>query len=174
MINQPDENDDVLKPLLAERQAVDDRRTLRNAVLVQTLGVVRRRRRVRQAGWAVLLAGCYAAGLFTAPALVPQPTVRDVPQEIVAESHAPKLIAVRPPAAIPSKPTSMTSYDSMRKRADQELRDPNRLTTAVHRYSRAVALAKGPQREIDPEKDSWLLMALKLETTPEKKHVPHN
>ncbi|MBL8827065.1 MAG: hypothetical protein JNM18_08770 [Planctomycetaceae bacterium] len=154
-----DESYDPLAEILSNDDAVSA--ALRERVLGQTLGVVRGRRRLRQVRNVSLWIGCFAAGMLTmhwvsAGPEVASPVVKQTARATpaVAQKAAPK--------------TRHNAYEVQRRQGDRELSDPRRMESAVYRYSRALALASNEQRAIDPEKDSWLLMALKLDHNRDK------
>jgi hypothetical protein len=128
---------------------------LREAALRQTLGVLRRRRRMRKCLWALSLAGCYVAGLATmelrptaAPATqTPPDAVAIVKQD--APPPAPKIVA------------KLTPAEAARQEADRCLLELGDVKEAIRQYNRYLKLAPAQQLAISPEHDSWLLMAMK-------------
>ncbi len=149
--------DDPYDPLAAILNDDDSTAaSLRERVLSQTLGVVRVRRRVRQMRGASLWLGCFLAGMLTMRWLMATPEV--APPEIKPTTRATPVVAQKT-----APKTQRNAYEVQRRQGDRELNDPRRMESAVYRYSRALALASNEQRAIDPEKDSWLLMALKLD-----------
>jgi hypothetical protein len=139
---------------------------LREQVLKQTLGIVRRRRRLGRLRWAGALAACYLAGMLTTRWL-----------GAADEAHNGDLaIAVASPVSIPlvgkAAPSQASMpYETLRERGDRELKNPRTIPSAIRRYSRALAEASHDQRAIDPDRDTWLLMALKLDQSTENKHA---
>lgn len=135
---------------------------LRERVLSQTIGVVRTRRRVRQVRSVSLWLGCFVAGMFTMRLLSSTPAENPPPPQPIARATP---VAEKKSVA----PTvARSAYEVQRRYGDRDLGNPRRVESAVYRYSRAIALASNEQRAIDPEKDSWLLMALKLDQNQDK------
>lgn len=137
----------------------DESARLRDALLLKTLSVVRRRRRVRQFTHVAMFAGCFVAGMLTMRGLQlppPTPSVETMVVNVPIKMGPPSVKSV-------AQPSKTSPYEHLRRDGDRDWNDPRRMKNAVYRYSRAVALASREQRAIDPEKDSWLLMALKLD-----------
>jgi hypothetical protein len=152
--------DDLLDGALRADAAPSGIAELREAVLAQTTGVIRRRRRMRQCILAVSLAGCYAAGLATAAL------------RTSAEQQAPPLV-VASPLSKPSGETGaakLTRQESVRRDADQCLLERGDVKEAVRRYDLFLKVASADDRAVTPEQDSWLLMALKNARSKETAH----
>jgi hypothetical protein len=143
--NNPRDADDVL---LANIPA-GDTNALREAVLRQTVGVVRFRRRMKNCILGLSLAGCYLAGMATASLRTPG-----------------ELAGTPLPAASPASETgveiaALSPEEAARRDADWQLLDHGDVKEAVLGYDRYLRLASADHRAISAERDSWLLMALK-------------
>jgi hypothetical protein len=164
---------DRIEELLQLKQKSSADANLRQAVLSGTLGIIRRRRRVKRCMVAATLLGCYLAGVATVvlwrPGIMNLSTRTTTP--VVAETKLlPKTIvpvALTPEeelAAIKAyKPTSApkSRFEVLRRTGDRYLKDPDKLQLAVQTYSKALKYATAEERAISPEHDTWLLMALK-------------
>jgi hypothetical protein len=157
----PDNNIDFL---LSQRNDAPSAAHLREATLTRTLGVIRFRRRMKRIGVAAGFAGCYLAGILTMsvwplesanPASV-QP--RKVIRPLTEKKDAKTQIATAP----------LSSYDRLRRTADRQLEVDGDIAAAARSYRRALAVASAGEREMSLAEDSWLLMALKTDHSPEK------
>jgi hypothetical protein len=167
-----DSQNDPLDAMLARKGELCGDENLRQAVLANTLGVIRRRRRLKRCAMAATLLGCYLAGIATVAFWQPgimNPAKPSTPQIIAhtqLPSNAAQTTALSPAeelAAIkaykPSAPRSR--FEVLRREGDRYLQDPEKLQLAVRTYSNALKYASAGQRAISPEHDTWLLMALK-------------
>jgi hypothetical protein len=175
-------NDSFDDPLAAaleigDRPHVADDR-LRAAVLAQTVGVLRGRRRLKRCTLAAGLLACYLGGVATMGLFsagrenghpqTPGPTLADNPKDaaphrrhVSTHPQEEKLTAKKP-----------SRFESWRRIGDHFLRDSGDVSLAVAGYSEAIHLASAEERRISPEQDNWLLMALKQDAqTRERKHV---
>jgi len=163
-----------------------DNAALRRTILAQTLPVVRRRRWVRRAALAAMLAACYAAGLAS-PLLW-----RDrVPASVASRNNVPDaqesdtFVAARQvaksahaPAAVPSPPAHpqrvaqdrRTKYETFRDSGDRWLRDAPDISLAIQGYAAALRSASADERAMAPQRDTWLLLALKRAKLQENSH----
>jgi hypothetical protein len=145
----------------AERTAPDD--TLRSALLAQTVGVLRFRRRLKRCALAASLLGCYFAGITTMGLMR---TGGEQRQPLAAKSQ-PVAVDVRnvAPAANDNQLAAKkpTAFESWRRIGDHYLRESGDVSLAVAGYSEAINLASKEERAISPERDNWLVMALKLD-----------
>ena len=139
---------------------------LRDQLLKQTLGVVRRRRRLGRLRWGGALAACYLAGMLTSRWFVSGNEPRDGNTAIAVASSASV-----PGVGQAALSQAQVPYETLRERGDREMKNPRTIPSAIRRYSRALAEASHDQRAIDPERDTWLLMALKLDQSTENKHA---
>jgi cytochrome c-type biogenesis protein CcmH/NrfG len=178
------ENDSSHDPLDAvlgfgDRSSVDAD-ALRGAVLRQSVGVIRRRRRLKRCVLAAGLLICYLAGITTmglwrtgAAGEPPTAAAKSMPVEPRQHPHAlprsaPKSAVSRESqiaAAIP------TAFESWRNIGDYHLQHSGDISTAVASYSQAIDLATAEERAISPGQDNWLMMALKDARAKEKRHA---
>lgn len=166
-------SDDPLDVLLGAQPAQVSGLQLRQALLGQTLAVVRRRQRVRQLARAVAMAACFVAGIVANELRRDWSATPSASQPAIARTPVKKtqVQVVSMPATGAIKPAKTSRYDHLRRQADRELHDPRLLSAATTKYARAIALASAEQRAVAPDQDSWLMMALKLDPAQEKKHV---
>jgi hypothetical protein len=161
MSDSNDLHDDLLDAALrADGRPCGDAE-LRETVLSQTVGVIRRRRHVRQGILAVSLAGCYVAGLATAALRMP------------AEQPTPSPSVVSSPLPRPSGEAGaakLTREETVRRDADRCLLERGDVKEAIRGYDLFLKLASADERAISPGQDSWLLMALKDARSKEMKH----
>jgi negative regulator of sigma E activity len=161
-----DKEPDALDELLAAPQPPADAEALRQKLLSQTTGVLRFRRRVRQATWAAGLAACVAAVVFgfrgRPPAPVaPQPEVSDLPAPPAPDESALAL--------------EWRAFDSPNRQAelyrqagDRYLTEGEDLQAALRCYANALDTATDDDQKVSPS-DSWLLMAIKDAREKEKR-----
>jgi hypothetical protein len=174
------EPNDSFDPLMSafdfgiEKPPIDD--NLRNALLAQTVGVLRFRRRLKRCVLAASLVGCYLAGVITMGMLRAGTATENppTPQPIVAKSQPTAPHSTRASAA--PKKTQLaakkkpTGFESWRRIGDRYLRETGDISTAVAGYSEAIHLASAEERRISPETDNWLVMALKLDAQSREKN----
>jgi hypothetical protein len=147
---------------------------LREALLAQTVGVLRYRRRLKRCAVAASLLGCYLAGVTTMgmlrsgaaqehPSAAGQPTVVKSQPAVPHVSPNPDThqVAARKPSA----------FESWRNIGDHYLRQSGDVSLAVAGYSEALNLASAEERRISPGRDNWLMMALKDARSQEKTHA---
>jgi hypothetical protein len=147
-----DPRDDATDDVMLAGGEPGDIASLREAVLRQTVGVVRFRRRMRKCVLGLSLVGCYAAGMATGTWRLP------------ADSAA----APATSASVPGDRAGggialakLSPEESARRDADRQLLDHGDVKEAVLGYDRYLKLASADHRAISAERDSWLLMALK-------------
>jgi hypothetical protein len=150
---------------------------LRAAVFAQTVGVLRRRRRLKRCAMAAGLLGCYLAGIATMgvlragggrehPAAAGQTTTAGSRQAAPRRPHVPadpdehRLAAKKP-----------SGFESWRRIGDHYLRESGDISLAAASYCEAINLASDEERAISPGQDNWLLMALKDARLKEKEHA---
>jgi len=152
---------------------------LRQAVLAGTLGVIRRRRRLKKCAMAATLLGCYLAGMATLAAWHwggEKNTLRPSAIQVVSgeRSGAERKAELPPDVSGPPDQKAVykvaSKYDVLCRQADGYLSDPEKLQLAVSTYTRALKYASADQRAISPVHDTWLLMALKDAQTKEGRH----
>jgi hypothetical protein len=128
----------------------------------RTLGVLRRRRWLRRAGWAISLAACFAAGVTVTLAMQPAPkTLIVTVRETVTPTPAPAPEADRPSVVAESDRPRV-----LRQAGDHLLADDNPLA-ALGCYTRALD-ADSDDLTISTD-DSWLLLAIKDARLKEKR-----
>jgi hypothetical protein len=176
--DSPDDSVDVALGVLGQPSA-DDR--LREVLLSQTLGVVRRRRRMRRCAMAAVLAACYLAGivsvnLWRTEGPVSPPTSMSRP--ILADKDPIKTDAPRQPLAAaiapqkhPAESKKPSGFEAWRRIGDHYLRETGDLSLAVAGYSEAINLASEKELELSPGQDNWILMALKDAKLKERNHA---
>jgi hypothetical protein len=153
------------------RQPATD--ALRAAVLAQTIGAIRHRRRAKRCALAAGLLACYLAGITTmgilrsgghlGPQVAKSPAPTAQPHRLAPRAIAPDRTQVA--VAIPS------AFESWRRIGDHYLHESGDISLAVAGYSQAIDLASDEERAISPERDNWLLMALKDARAKEKEHA---
>jgi hypothetical protein len=181
--------DDVVETLLAAGppQPADG---LRAGLLSQTLGVIRRRRRLKRCAWGASLLGCYLAGIITAAigrpggqgivrTSYPQDSqVSQASEDSGKDANSTPSVPARPPQPEPSIPdvrevaaAKPTDYERWRRTGDYYLRESGDISRAVRDYARALEHASDQEQAISPAEDNWLLMALKDARAKEREHV---
>ncbi len=180
MLKPDNETDDAMLDIPREQWA-DDR--LRSAVLAQTLGVMRRRRRWKRCGWAAGLVGCYLAGITTAAFWTPAFWTAGEKHAAVAIGDRTTVKAESPaePAPAATEPSGredqqspepmLSGFEHWRRLGDHFLRDSNDISLAAQSYSQALALATEEERAISSNRDNWLFMALKQSQIQEKQNA---
>ncbi|MHC4399893.1 MAG: hypothetical protein ACYTG0_09455 [Planctomycetota bacterium] len=174
--NQPEfpEVDDLLT--VKEPTGTDH---VRLRTLAQTSSVVRRRQVARRVAAIAAMAGCYLAGILSAAGWIGLSGLsgdRDGGRESASDERPGKLA---PPIRKPTGPrpkrddrplVAQADYEQIRRVSDRFLYEDGDITTALHYGSCAVNRATREQRAIDVKKDSFLVMALKLERMEESQN----
>jgi len=155
--NQPEA--DSVGALLGPRRTVPDD-GLRQSLLGQTSGVVRRRRQARRALFWAALAGCYLAGVATTqlwelPAKPGAPEVAVQAEDRQTESPSDREIA-ESFALVPA------NFENIRRVSDRYLNEEGDMASALRCYGQALDRATPQERTVLSEEDSWLLKAIKL------------
>jgi hypothetical protein len=171
--------DDSLDVVLGGKGQISGDDSLRQAVLAGTLGVIRRRRRLKRCAVATAFLSCYLAGIATVAFWragttdLPKPSTVQIVTNIEQPSAASTPQASELAAIQAYQPTSvkLSQFEVLRQAGDRYLRDPDKMQLAVRTYSRALKYASAEQRAISPEHDTWLLMALKDAQLKEIKHA---
>ncbi len=153
--------DDVLGDLTVNAE-------LRRTSLADTLGVIRRRRRLKRCVATGVLLGCYLAGVSTTASLRSREAAPQSVQNVAVAPTVPPDFAGPPDQKAVYKVADR--YEVLRREADLYLNDPENLQLAVHTYSRALKYASAAQRAVSTENDSWMLIALKEAYSKEKKN----
>ena len=147
---------------------------LRQAVLVTTTRVLRRRRLARRLAWATALAACFLAGMGT---MLLWQTVEPSEQQVQRSPANDHLSAKQPenkaaPPTNPEPPLSLVdlewrAFDSRDNRAAlffevarRYLDERQDYDSALRCYSQALDAAPKEELAIRPD-DNWLVMALK-------------
>ncbi len=156
---------DPIEELLGagNREAISNQ--LRGPVFAQTIGVMRRRRRVRLCAVAASLLGCYLAGMATTAAWRHP---GNVAPEVASRPAAPTRTAPEQPTVAVAQ---LDGFESWRRIGDHYLHDGNDISQALVGYSQALDLASDEELAITPGRDNWLLMALKDARVKERKHA---
>jgi hypothetical protein len=171
MLSDESQND-PLDLVLGGNKEIRKNDNLRHAVLAGTLGVIRRRRRLKRCTVAATLLGFYLAGMGTVVFWrsggedLPRPSTRQIAKDNTAKRSASVAPAQLPPdyAGPPDQKTVYTTrsqFEVLRRTGDRYLQDPEKLQLAIRTYARALKYASADERAISPEHDTWLLMALK-------------
>ena len=128
---------------------------------------------------AAVLLGCYLAGVTTMG-------LRRLGENVQPQSPAgPQIVARQPkqivapaPSTTSAKPQNrradvakISGFDAWRRIGDHYLHDTGDISLAVAGYSQAIDLASKEELDISPERDNWILMALKDARTKEKNNV---
>jgi hypothetical protein len=189
-----DIHDEGCDPLLTPRPPAEAP-ALKQLILDQTTGVLRKRRVTRRVLLGVALAACYAAGVLT-PQLWPSagPTTTDRVAEL---AKADKQHPLKPPASPPVPPTqdepptepaelpppalerSLTLVNPEQRAAlyrqagDRYLEEANDVESALRCYRRSLDESADADLTISPD-DNWLLMAVKNARMEEKRHALTN
>jgi cytochrome c-type biogenesis protein CcmH/NrfG len=170
-------DDSLVDPLAAafacsrDQLAADD--PLRAAVFAQTVGVIRGRRRLKRCALAAALLGCYLAGVTT---MGIRRTGHAEEQPPSGPTMAAKSQQPAPPAVAAAKQQQVAAnkpsgFESWRRIGDHYLRQSGDISLAVAGYREAIDLASDEERRISPQRDNWLMMALKDARSKENKHV---
>jgi hypothetical protein len=155
--------DDPFKSMTSAAERIPASQQLRDAVLSRTTRTVRNRRRVRRCAIVAALIGCYLGGIATG-SLRPRADSREIDAGTVARK------LVRPEddqiAAENERQAAkrVTPYERLRRIGDQQLEKYANIPAATRSYQKALQLASSDQRTIAPDRDTWLLMALKQST----------
>ena len=149
---------------------------LRTALRLQTTGILRRRRRLKRLGTITVLAGCYAAGLFTFLFWLPQPAERErqvaianVVEEPVAALSTPDKV---PPILLEYQAPLAAKEDRSRlyrEAGDLHASENNNWNAALRCYRES--LNEAPADTEISTGDNFLLMALKDARQKEKRHA---
>jgi hypothetical protein len=147
--------------LLTPAPSAADDPTRREELLHRTLGVLRRRRRLRRAAWAAALAACYAAGVLTAHWLRPAP--QPAP-EMVRTEPQPAPPKVDPPPPVPDPDPTRTLV----RAADNLLVEKADPLSALRCYTKALDQGGADALTVSAN-DTYLMMAIKDARQKEKR-----
>jgi hypothetical protein len=182
IMSSPNEfQNDSLDAVLGGKGNISGDNRLRHAVLAGTLGVIRRRRRLKRCAVAATLLGCYLAGMVTVVFWrsggedLSKPSARLIAKDNT--THQSTTVAPAPLASDHAGPPDQkavyiprSQFEVLRRAGDRYLQDPEKMQLAIRTYARALKYASADERVISPEHDTWLLMALKDAHSKEKKH----
>jgi hypothetical protein len=170
-----DFSDELFESMSSSGAGIPASHELRDAVLSQTTRTIRNRRRMRRASLAATLIACYLGGVATvslwpadrsADRVVAGSAVEstehgehvtgpDVPRVVRPEDDQIADSSVTPAAA------RLTPYERLCRAGDLQLEKHDDILAATRSYKKALQLASADQRNIAPDRDTWLLMALK-------------
>jgi hypothetical protein len=170
MNDHADSQDDTVLALLGANHERDDTAGIREALLTETVGVLRIRRQVRRCGLAAGVLGCYLAGAMTVG--IWGPGGDNLPQ--LSTEQVTK--DMQPPATTGSAERHVASaklsrFEVLRRKADRSLLERDDLVSAIRDYKRAINVASADELVLAAGRDTWLLMALKDAQAKEKKHA---
>lgn len=148
---------------------------LRDDVLRRTTGTIRNRRRMRRAIMTATFVACYLGGVATAwlrPAASAgeqrkseatarlaqngKPATGGVVRKVIRPEDDQLVDRIASSAAV-----RLTSYERLLRNGNQQLEKQDGMIAAIRIYKKALQVASADQRLIDPDRDTWLLMALK-------------
>jgi hypothetical protein len=188
--NQVDPAPDPIDRFLNQRINVPSDEQTRQGLLGETRRVLRRRRRLRRAGYVAALVACYTAGVLTTPNWQNKPpAIVDLAQSEQATSVKPEPIIRTSPE--PSAQASLSLLDDpdvpvtvveriaaqstdqrsrlYRRAGDRYLVDLGDIESAMRCYRRALDAGR-EQELLVASDDNWLLIALKQARQKEKDH----
>jgi hypothetical protein len=175
MSDTPNSDDAFCESLLTP-STVAASKEFRQSVLNQTLGLLRRRRRLRQWTVAAALAACFLGGMLIMRwVLAPETALPGGPQEEMAQRQreANPLLSPSPRPADTALGLEWQALDSPTRRpeldrlaGDRYLAEETDARSALRCYERA--LDGNADLTISPD-DSWLLMAIKDARQKEKR-----
>lgn len=169
---------DALDALLTPTTPLAGNEPLRQVLLLQTTRVLRRRRRLKQAGFVAALTGCFLAGIMVVRYVVPAAGSREVVQQPVVPDETPALPAPAvQQAGLQAVVLEWQAFDSPDQRAELYRRagdlyvsegcDPH---AALRCYQNALDNGSDGDLVISAD-DNWLLMALKNDRQKEKRYA---
>ena len=170
-----DFSDELFESMTSTGGQTPASRELRDAVLSQTTRTIRNRRRMRRAGlaahswraiWAELQRSrCGRTIVRWTDSQLDPPSDRPRMANVSPNGNVRRLVrpeddqiadgSVTPAAA------RLTPYERLCRTGDQQLEKHDDIQAAIRSYKKALQLASADQRSIAPDRDTWLLMALK-------------
>jgi hypothetical protein len=185
-----DFSDELFESMTSTTEQIPASHELRDSVLSQTTRTVRNRRRMRRAGIAAALIGCYLGGIATSSLRPANRETRPFDANSAAadnsvaaadlataadpaagngkgNAEAPVRKPVRPEddqivvSSVRPATSRLTRYERLRQTGDEQLEKFADIPGATRSYQRALQIASSDQRRIAPDRDTWLLMALK-------------
>jgi hypothetical protein len=131
---------------------------------------------MKRMGAVAALAGCYLAGMMTMSIWRASPGQHrgdsapiDLAAQVQPKGESPPtrpLIRPEDDGVVTDPSAKMivakfSPYDRLRRAGDRQLEDENDIAGAARTYRRALKLASPTERDIVPDTDTWLLMAMK-------------
>jgi hypothetical protein len=173
-----DFSDELFQSMTSATERIPASHELRDSLLSQTTRTVRNRRRMRRAGIAAALIGCYLAGVATVSlspsGLETRPFVADsaaAADPVAGNGKSDEGAAVRKlvrpeddqilAASVRPVTSRLTPYERLRQAGDEQLQKYADIPRATRSYQKALQIASADQRRIAPDRDTWLFMALK-------------
>lgn len=145
-----------------------------DVVLHRTTAAIRTRRRWRRAAFPAMLVACYLSGIATTrlwPTASTREQLQSTAEITLAQAEDSAGDSVRRQVIKPEDDQfdvgrrtglrQFTAYERLRRSGDQQLSGQDGVLAATRTYKKALQLATLQQRSIDPDQDTWLLMALK-------------
>ena len=173
-----DFSDELFESIASSGGQMRASQQLRDAVLNRTSRTIRNRRRMRRGGLAAALVSCYLGGVATMSLWSGDRSAERIGGglavgsaqngERVAEPDGRRV--VRPEddqnvdASVPPAAARLTPYERLCRDGDLQLEKHDDIRAAARSYKKALQLASADQRSISPDRDTWLLMALKQST----------
>lgn len=163
-------SDELLELMMLPDGEQPSSEQLCDVVLHRTTAAIRTRRRWRRAVFPAMLIACYLSGVATIrlwPTAPPQPTSAIAfaqNENSVGKSARRQAIQPEDDQVVGGTRTwqrQFTPYERLRRSGDRQLNEQDGVLAATRTYKKALQLATMEQRSIDPDQDSWLLMALK-------------
>ena len=171
------ESPDDTIPMFVPRTPTVPNEALREALLAQTTGIIRKRGRWKRAGIVAALFACYLAGAATV-------SLWRLPESTRAANVGNSIAVATPNGSLATAPTSrlvrpeddqipdpaakqrvastkLTPYERLREAGDMQLEQRGDIAAAARKYQQALHVASDHERAIALDQDSWLLMALK-------------
>jgi hypothetical protein len=170
-----DFSDELFELMTTSGERTPASQQLRDAVIGQTTGTIRRRRRTRRASIAATLVACYLGGIATMSLWQSSRAVdrfvdgsavaMDQNSEGVAGSETRRLVRPEddqvPDGGASLAAARLTPYERLCRDGDQQLEEHDDIQAAMRSYKKALQLASADQRSVAPDHDTWLLMAMK-------------
>jgi hypothetical protein len=180
--------DDAIEQFLGAPLPVVPNAELRQSLLFETKRVLRRRKRLKQVGYAAALAACYLAGLatmqFRTSVAVPRATeeiVRNVPDAMqqAAQRTSPPETTTLPIESDPDVPAvviermAADEHPGLYRCAGDRYARAGDYSSALRCYTRFLETSSERERAISSD-DNWLLMSLKKDLQKEKDYDSTN
>jgi hypothetical protein len=136
---------------------------LRDAVLSSTTRTIRNRRRIRRAGLAAALMACYLGGVATVSLWPADGSAGGLAKtsQIDAQPNVRRPMRLEDDLIATPPATRLTQYERLCRTGDEQLEKYDDIQAAIRSYKKALQLASADERPIAPDRDTWLMMALK-------------